>query len=130
MSNKRSDKYLPLVVSLVELALGLKRTDVYAAETDTEINHLLSVKTKPKVIWFRGREDALYQFWLLRDKEALADNCWIIFTGIAETPLWRDLEEYVGGRMGSVYVLHYDSGTNVGVKPSQRGLYMRDRRTV
>ena len=125
MSDKRRDKYLPLVVSLVESALGLSRKMIYAVETDTEINTLIELKSKPKVIWLRRREDQLQKFWHLRKEGAFPDECWIIFTGINEgSPLWRDLEDYVGGRFGSVYLMKYDGMTRVGVKPSQGGIYM------
>ena len=128
MSKREADKYRVLVLSLVEIALGMDVSVIRTAESDTEINNLVRVdeNRKPKVIWLRNREDAIYQFWLLRDKGVLADKSWIIFTGIEDSPLWRDLSEYEGGRIGSMYVLHYDSSTNVGVKPSQKGLYMRD----
>jgi hypothetical protein len=128
MSKREVDKYRVLVLSLVEIALGIDVSVIRTAESDTEINNLVRVdeNRKPKVIWLRNREDAIYQFWLLRDKGVLADKSWIIFTGIEDSPLWRDLSEYEGGKFGSMYVLHYDSSTNVGVKPSQRGIYMRD----
>jgi hypothetical protein len=125
MSDKRRDKYLPLVVSLVESALGLSRNMIHAVESDTEIDKLIGCKAKPHVLWIRNREDQIYQFWRLRKEGALADGCWVIFTGINETnPLYRDLDDYVGGKFGSIYVFRYEALTRVGVKPSQRGMYM------
>jgi hypothetical protein len=124
MSEKRRDKYLPVVVSLVEVALGFKRRQIYAAETDPELNALITMVTKPKVIWFRSREDQLFQFWRLRKEGAFDPDCWMIFTGVVDTPLWRDLSDYVGGRFGSIYIMRYNGTTKVGVRPSQRGIYM------
>ena len=124
MSDKRRDKYLSLVVSLVESALGLSRNMIRAVETDTEIRQLASVKSKPRVLWIRRREDQLFQFWWLRKEGALADDCWIVFTGIEDNPLWVDLKDYQGGRIGSIFMIHYNGMTRVGVKPSQKGLYM------
>ena len=127
VSDKRRDKYLPLVISLVESALGLSRKMIYTAETDTEFNRLIELKSKPKVIWIRRRveRDQLYQFWMLKKLGALPEECWVIFTGIDETPLWVDLREYPGGRFGSIFVIRYDGRTQVGVKPSQRGIFMQ-----
>ena len=70
-------------------------------------------------------EDPVYLFWQIREKKVLEDGCHVVFTGIADSPTWKDLEEvYHGARFGCLFLMRYNDHVRVGVRPSQRGMFM------
>ena len=71
-------------------------------------------------------EGPVYAFWLLRHKKVLANDAYIVFLGVTDSPTWADLERTYGGmRFGTLFLMRYRGQANPGVLPSQRGLYMR-----
>jgi len=118
-----------LVLELVNVALGKKRSKLKKV---TDKNHdvfLIEHKGKPiEILWVRNCADPVFTFWSMLKHDMLTPNANVIFTDVNTTaPSWRDLEAYEGCMFGSIYVLTFDAGTNVGIKPSQRGLFNKEK---
>jgi hypothetical protein len=78
------------------------------------------------VIRAHGCDDPVYLFWQIHEKKVLADGCRIVFTGVSESPSWKDLTEVFNGtKFGNLYLMCYRKDAKVGVLPSQRGMYMK-----
>lgn len=115
---------------LVESALGKQIKDVAACRLLVDVDRLLKRGKPVSVLWVMDTvADPIFQFWRLADKKILILGTNVVFTGISNMkksfPLWNDLKDFEGGKFGDIYLLTYDPGLNVGVKPSQRGMYFK-----
>jgi len=84
-------------------------------------------ENKFNFVWVDGGvEDPVYTFWLVRSKNLLATECYVVFTNVEDSPAWADLERAFGGlRFGSLFLLKCKASHKVEVLPSQRGLHFK-----
>lgn len=97
-------------------------------ELDTKMVLAIIFELLPKsMVLFDGNKDkdVLFSFWKKVKDKTLPDKCVVVFINCHKDQLWEDLSVYPGVRIGTGYVLLFDTITNPGVKPSQRGLFFR-----
>lgn len=113
------------IQALVTNALDKSIRDLVTVVNEEDVDKILNGDDSDiSVVWISSYvEDPVFVFWQLAQANKLSEKAHIIFTNIdSGKPYWSDLEVYDGGKFGSMYLLTYDANTNVGVKPSQRGI--------
>lgn len=124
--NETTDE-VRLVINLVCVALGEPTTNIHTLSDKNHDNFFKEPNKHVKVLWIRASKDPVNLFWRAVKYGCFTDVAYVIFTDIDKSqPAWRDLKEYEGCMFGSIYLLVYDAETNVGVKPSQRGLFNKE----
>lgn len=114
-----------LVVTLTVIVLDKKVEDIVWLHVEGDVVHCINGKRDGiEIVWIGPDTlDPVHCFWRLVKAGKLARRAYIIFTKINETlPCWADLNDYEGGKFGSMYLLVFDADTIVGVKPSQKGV--------
>ncbi len=77
------------------------------------------------VVFIEGEGDPLYAFWDMVHKQQLPDTCLVVIPKAPANYCLHDVQEYGTVKVGMGFIINYDSCTSVGVKPSQRGLFLR-----
>lgn len=67
----------------------------------------------------------MFQFWRLVQNKVLDPDSFVVFLDVKDCPCWVDLVKIYGGlKFGSLFLLKTSKGTNPGVVPSQRGIFL------
>ena len=112
-----------LVVTLTVIALDKKVEDIVWLHVEGDVVHLIDGERDGIEVAWIGPDnlDPVLCFWRLVKARKFTQKAYVIFTEIDGTlPCWVDLNDYEGGKFGSMYLLVFDADTIVGVKPSQK----------
>jgi len=106
-------------------AVGIKLGDIYEVVEDNDI-----VDSAGKYLKFvhisSNIPDQIHMFWLMREENAFADGCYIVFTNIKDTDIWQDLVRiYQGTKFGSLFLMQFRDSAKPKPCPSQKGMYMK-----
>jgi hypothetical protein len=116
-------------LSFLSEAFQLKKTNIVTFSTLDQVTRACgSVFTGDKlqgVLFDEKLPDVLFQFWRLVKAERLARGAAVIFPVAGNNPLFSDLKSYAGTRFGKFFLLTFDTETQPGVYPSQRGIFLR-----